>query len=145
MNGDERGTPALVVVLAAARSGSSLLRVILDAHPMIGCPGEVGLSALMARLAEAWSVVTATEDANGLHRELPPSALAEVRRAVAALMRAYCRADAKPVFCDKSLESDQYVEMVCALFPDARFLLLFRHVMATVASGLEASTFGFGR
>jgi hypothetical protein len=34
--------PRLAVIVGAARSGTTLLRLILDSHPEIGCPPEAG-------------------------------------------------------------------------------------------------------
>jgi hypothetical protein len=58
-------------------------------------------------------------------------------------MAHYCRRGAKQIYCDKSLDSVLSLEAVRMIFPEARYLLLFRHVMDTVASGLEASPWGF--
>jgi hypothetical protein len=51
--------PGLALVVGAARSGTTLLRLILDAHPEIGCPAEAGLPALMAHMVGVWMTVQA--------------------------------------------------------------------------------------
>ena len=63
---------------------------------------------------------------------------------VQALMRQHCSLHGKQLYCDKSLDSVHYLPVVHELFPTARAVLIFRHVLDTVVSGLEASTWGFG-
>jgi hypothetical protein len=46
-----------VFVLCAARSGSTLLRFVLDAHPQLACPPETNVPALCGQLATVWSLI----------------------------------------------------------------------------------------
>ena len=46
-----------VFVVSAPRSGTTLLRLILDAHPEIGCPSETGIPTLAAHLTRVWSTI----------------------------------------------------------------------------------------
>ncbi len=46
-----------VFVLCAGRSGSTLLRFLLDAHPDLACPPETRLPWLARQLATAWAVI----------------------------------------------------------------------------------------
>jgi Sulfotransferase family len=46
-----------VFVLCMGRSGSTLLRFLLDAHPELACPPETSLPALCAQLAVVWSLI----------------------------------------------------------------------------------------
>src|SRR5580692_4286505 len=46
-----------VFVLCAGRSGSTLLRFLLDAHPDLACPPETRLPWLARQLATAWTVI----------------------------------------------------------------------------------------
>jgi hypothetical protein len=46
-----------VFVLCAGRSGSTLMRFLLDSHPVFACPAETKLPWLCGLLASAWSVV----------------------------------------------------------------------------------------
>jgi len=75
--------------------------------------------------------------------ELSENAKCAVRNAVAAPMGYYCAREGKRMYCDKSLDSVHHLELVQKLFPETRCVLLFRHVMDTVASGIEASPWGF--
>ena len=46
-----------VFVLCHGRSGSTLLRFLLDAHPQLACPPETNLPAMAAQLATVWSLI----------------------------------------------------------------------------------------
>jgi hypothetical protein len=58
-------------------------------------------------------------------------------------MRYVCDRDGKRLYGDKSLEAARCLPAVHSIFPDAKYIVLVRHVMDTVASGLEASPWGF--
>jgi hypothetical protein len=46
-----------VFVLCMGRSGSTLLRFLLDAHPELACPPETSLPALCGQLSVVWSLI----------------------------------------------------------------------------------------
>ena len=46
-----------VFVLCMGRSGSTLLRFLLDAHPELACPPETSMPALCGQLAVVWSLI----------------------------------------------------------------------------------------
>src|SRR3981081_2243878 len=48
-----------VFVLCAGRSGSTLLRLLLDAHPDLACPPETKLPEIFGRLITLWSAMEA--------------------------------------------------------------------------------------
>ncbi len=161
------------LIVGAGRSGTTLLRLILDAHLSIGCPAEAGVPALISHAAGVWWTVDAAyvgqrtpgADDGAAPRgdtqligtnasapqgqrtppmaRLPPHAQRAVREAVLAPMKYYCARESKRIYCDKSLDSVYHLGAVNVLFPRARYVLAFRHVMDTVASGLEASPWGF--
>lgn len=174
-NGHPRGgqQPTLALVVGAARSGTTLLRLLLDAHPEIGCPAEAGVPSLMAHMIALWMTVdadvvrqnrtgdpgTAGPDAKVDGQTVPGSEAQDagqdpldgvptqardwIRTSVAVPMRTYNERGGKRLYVDKSLDSVYHLPLVHGLFPDTRCVLLFRHVMDTVASGLEASPWGF--
>lgn len=151
----------IAFVLGAARSGTTLIRMVLDAHPEIGCPAEAALPSLAAHLVSAWRTVdadapnssptpfTAEHDAPSV----PPDSLVEtdladeglrwVRQTITTPMWRYLTREKKRVYVDKSLDSVDHTELLGMLFPQARYVLISRHVMDTIASGLEASPWGF--
>ena len=167
----------LALVVGAARSGTTLLRLLLDAHPEIGCPAEAGLPALMSHMAQVWVTIdadvrddtpatdpgqrnlepdganmqggTAGED-HGAEpdppvntQRLPEPARTWIRTTVTDAMRRYCEREHKRLYIDKSLDSVYHLPLVDEMFPGIRCVLAFRHVMDTIASGIEASPWGF--
>jgi Sulfotransferase family len=48
-----------VFVLCSGRSGSTLLRVLLDAHPDLACPPEAKFPEILGRLITLWSAMEA--------------------------------------------------------------------------------------
>jgi hypothetical protein len=122
-----------------------LLRFLLDAHPDLACPPETKLPWLCAQLAAAWAVV---EDAP------PPAAgdgkgavvsdlVAEgLRRSLDPVIAACLARQDKKRYCDKSLDSARQARLLCQVWPDTRFLCLYRHPMDFIRSGIEASPWG---
>lgn len=131
--------PELALVVGAARSGTTLTRLLLDAHPDVSCPAEPGLPALMGHMARVWDPIDGDDTPDGLSsagREWTTNAVRKV-------MEAYCAPKGARLYCDKSLDSVAHLELVRELFPELRVVLVFRHVMDTIASGVEASPWGF--
>jgi hypothetical protein len=161
----------LALIVGAARSGTTLLRLLLDAHPEVGCPAEAGIPGLIASLGRVWWTMDADrvndrgdpqtmeqadvgpEDTHGGNSadprqstvlpDLPATTKAAIRRSALAPMLHYCDREGKRIYCDKSLDSVYHLEAVQQVFPETRYVLLFRHIMDTIASGVEASPWGF--
>jgi protein-tyrosine sulfotransferase len=158
------------LIVGAARSGTTLLRLLLDSHPEIAVPAEAGVPSLIAHLAQVWWTIGAWRAGAGVSSareasatgladeppnspamparfgsgaELPPHVRSAIRSAAAAPMLDYCMRSGTKLYCDKSLDSVHHLALVKTLFPDLRCVMLFRHVMDVVASGLEASPWGF--
>jgi hypothetical protein len=140
--GDDASAPAPVFLVAAGRSGTTLLRHLLDAHADIGCPGEAGLPATLGALGRAWYTVTSDH----MRRHVPEptdEARHAMRAAVTAIMAYYCEREGKRIYCDKSLDSAVWLSAVHDVLPEARYIFLYRHVLDVIASGIEASPWGF--
>lgn len=135
--GPRLSTP--VFVAAAARSGSTLLRNLLDAHPQIVAPPESNLAAAANVIMEAWTL----ERDRASESERRQHALGEVRSLVRRYARYHCLRSGKELFCDKSLSTASHYEVLVDALPQARFIALHRHAMDMVASGIEASPWGF--
>lgn len=130
-----------VFALSMPRAGSTLLRYLLDAHSRICSPGELLLGRLCQTLQMSCERTLGLVGSAGV----PAEAVArqEVRRTVAGMMQAYARAKGKQIWCDKTPANLDYVQVLVATFPEARFICLHRHCLDVVHSCLEASRFGF--
>jgi hypothetical protein len=132
-----------VFVLTASRSGSTLLRFILDSHPDLACPPETSIARTCANLVLNWSVLEGTRSPSAAGSEfLPPEAALAVRATIDQMLGRYLERRGKRRWCDKSLDTHQYAELMTRVYPDARFICLFRHCMDVIASGVEATPWG---
>jgi hypothetical protein len=144
--GDGRGASAdPVFVLCMGRTGSTLLRFLLDAHPDLACPPETNVPALCGQLANVWALIEgAPLSANRGDEppEIPDSVIAGVRETMDRMVGSYLRRRGKKRYCDKSLGTARYGYLMSRVWPEAKFVCLFRHPMDVVASGIEACPWG---
>ncbi|MEM9304398.1 MAG: sulfotransferase [Pseudomonadota bacterium] len=124
---------APIFILTVSRSGSTLLRLALNAHPEIVAPPEMHLLTLGQRLL--WT-----------HRiTLPPDetdvwkpAIAATRAVIGRMMEALTERSGKVIWCEKSVTSINHLDVLSGVFPEARRLCLVRHAADMVASALRA-------
>jgi hypothetical protein len=134
-----------VFVLCNGRSGSTLLRFLLDAHPQLACPPETNLPALCAQLATVWSLIEgAPLSANRGDEppEIPDAAITGIRHMMDLMVGSYLDRRGKQRYCDKSLATARFAELLVRVYPQARFLCLYRHPMDVIASGIDACPWG---
>ena len=124
--------PAPVFIVCNARSGSTLLRWLIDAHDEISCPGETDVAALFRH--------TSTRPRPSVCRST--TRLLRARNVIDDLMATQLAEARKTRWCDKSLSNVQAMDRLAEAWPEARFVLLHRHAMDVVASALEASEWG---
>jgi hypothetical protein len=137
-----------VFVLTSSRSGSTLLRFILDSHPELACPPETIVSSACAAMLGSWMIL---EEAGSEGKpltgmgQLPPAGIAVVQSAMDQLFGAYLRRRGKRRWCDKSLDSHMNADLLIQAYPKAKFICLYRHCMDVIASGVEACPWGVSR
>jgi len=134
-----------VFVLCNGRSGSTLLRFLLDGHPELACPPETNLPALCAQLATVWSLIEgAPLSANRGDEppEIPDAAIAGIRLMMDRMVGSYLDRRGKKRYCDKSLGTARFAELLLRVYPESRFICLYRHPMDVIASGMEACPWG---
>jgi hypothetical protein len=134
-----------VFVLCMGRSGSTLLRFLLDAHPELACPPETSLPALCGQLSVVWSLIEGaplSANRGDAPPQVPDTAATGIRRMVDEMTGSYLVRRGKRRFCDKSLGSAGAADLLVQIFPAARFVCLYRHPMDVVRSGLDACPFG---
>jgi hypothetical protein len=140
-----------VIILAMARSGSTLLRFILDSHPELACPPETGLGSASFAVARLCDLLDPSpESAEGDYRplqvaaSLTSSAAASIRRLLDDAYGRYLERLGKRRWCDKSLDNLRAAELLANLYPDAQFVCLYRHCMDVIISTFEACPWGLG-
>jgi hypothetical protein len=139
------GTPFPFVV-AVSRSGTTLLRLMLDAHPDLAIPPEsffiTGLHKLRRRYERRDGVFDFPRFASDLSRlrkfrdwDVPPEALAaafgerapgDYPDAIRRLYRLYADLQGKPRFGDKSPGYVARIRLLAEWFPEAIFVHLIR-------------------
>jgi hypothetical protein len=134
-----------VFVLCMGRSGSTLLRLILDTHPDLACPPETNIPALCSQLAVVWSLIEGAPLA--LQRgdappAIPDAAIAGIRQTMDLMTAPYLSRRGKKLYCDKSLCTARHVELLTRIYPNAKFICLYRHAMDMISSGLDACPWG---
>ncbi len=134
-----------VFVVGCPRSGTTLLRLMLDAHPSLAIPPESHFIPGVYRVRSRYGTGPAF-DAERMARDvfetlrfkdwhLPPeSVLAQMRSsgasdmagAIEAFFVAYAKAHGKPRWGDKTPGYSIDMPLIAGLFPDARFVHIVR-------------------
>lgn len=131
-----------VIVLTCARSGSTLLRFILDTHPVLACPPEIGIVDMCSRMGTIWTMFGNVGGGSGSDID---RAVTLARCWVDETYAAYLTQVGKQRWCDKTIcsaSSAQSLEFFLKMYPRARFICLYRHCMDVVDSILEACPWG---
>ena len=122
----ERMLVAPVFIFCSARSGSTLLRVILGSHSQLYAPPELPLTHLGVRAETRW--IQASLEALGLTTDDVENMLWD-RLLADALARS-----GKPTVVVKTPANVLIWRRIADIWPDARFIFLVRHPAAVVAS-----------
>src|SRR5258707_309898 len=114
------------------RSGSTLLRYIIDSHPDVACPAELNLGELCSGLYRLRLLTADPED-----KRWNSTVTAGIRALIDQGMEHYSTGRQKPIWCDKSPANLQRFEILTEVFPDARFILLYRQCLDVVLSTIQ--------
>jgi len=127
-----------VIVLTGARSGSTLVRQLLDAHPDLACPPETNLLSTCAQIQSLWSLMDPACQGGALS----PLASASIKAVIDTIFGTYLLRRGKRRWCEKSLGSVHSAEAFLGLYPKTKFICLYRHCIDMVDSALEATPWG---
>src|SRR5687767_2845446 len=132
-----------IFVLSCERSGSTLLRYIIDTHPQVCSPAHLHLGQLCRSLYT--SIFYSTGQTMEVRHEATRERLVagEVRAIVDGFMQRYARTKGKQMWCEKTTDNLQYLRFLRDVFPDARYVCLYRNCMDVVHSSIECSRLGF--
>lgn len=128
---------APIFIISNFRSGSTLLRYMLDTHPDVCCPGEMRLGHLCQRLFNSVEPVSggaAMDDEDAVDYAEP---VGVVRRLVDEIMASYCLRKGKVRWCEKSPANVEMLNVLSTVFADAHFICLHRHAVDQSCSTLD--------
>jgi Sulfotransferase family len=136
----DRGGPIFVV--GSMRSGSTMLRLILDSHPSIAIPPETGFMGAVSatkripdwQFGEAWYERLGWSEAELDQR---------LRRFYDELFRRYAAEQGKSRWGEKTPFHTAHMEQMGRIFPDAAFVGIVRHPGAVASSLRRRFHYGF--
>jgi hypothetical protein len=115
-----------VFVMCTLRSGSTLLRVLLNSHSKIHAPHEIHLRYISVNLDRKWSERSMKE--MGLDAETLRYLLWD------RILQRELSGSGKPIVVDKTPNNVFIADQLRACWPDARFIYLLRHPAAIAES-----------
>lgn len=135
----ERSDKPGIVVLGSPRSGTTLLRRILDAHPAIACPGETNLFTGCGRFLreERMADGTAIGAPSGLSfmGVEPGRLLADMRRLAFTYLDEYAASKGKQRWAEKTAFNAFYLDELEPLWSDnVVFVVILRHGLDVAGS-----------
>ncbi|MDP8903877.1 MAG: sulfotransferase [Chloroflexota bacterium] len=116
-----------IFIIGCARSGTTLLRLVLDSHSHISAGPETKFLPDMARMIERWKLPAKF----GLPREYW---LERMREFYGTLQADYMRARGKRRWAEKSPVYTLHLDLLEELYPDAQYVHLIRDARDVVAS-----------
>ena len=125
-----------ILILSCYRTGSTLLRFLVDTHPQIYSPPEVFLGQAaydLARFSIGLRGLTIEQDQIDA---IAPDVLAWIRTVLSAEMSAAAERKGKKIWCEKTPSNlvPEHLKVLDLVFPDARCLCLHRHCLDVVQS-----------
>jgi sulfotransferase family protein len=150
---NDAASEPMPLVIGAPRSGTTLLRLMLDAHPLLAIPPETGFLPVVAaipddhppRIQAVFDAITNYPpehpnwpdhqlDSEAFRRLLFGRPLQSRADACRAFYRAYAARFDKPRWGDKTPGYTAYMPEISELLPEARFIHLVRDGRAVAVS-----------
>lgn len=145
-----------IFIVGASRSGTTMLRLILNAHPRLGIPQEFAyFHGVLQGRSENWRMPELSEDqyhqlvrkflrrrshvflevgVEELEQKIMQSGARDLREPYRIAASEWATHFAKPRWGEKTPKNLHYVDILADMFPAARFLYLIRDPRAVVSS-----------
>ncbi|CAF3880256.1 unnamed protein product [Adineta steineri] len=131
-NYDSSSLKPIIFIGGMPRSGTTLMRAILDSHPSVRCGEETRVIPRMLSMRAAWKKSTVEWNrllSGGMTESILDSA---VRAFVYEILIHHSQS--ADILCDKDPFVIKYSSYVSSLFPNSKFLLLIRDGRAVIHS-----------
>lgn len=130
-----------IFILSCERSGSTMLRYIVDTHSKIVCPSHLYLGNVLENINRLISG-TIAQTQNDLSDERKKEFIInETRSLVLGVISRYILAKGKEYWCEKTPMNLEFLSILDEHFPNARYICLYRHCMDVVNSSINLSKF----
>jgi hypothetical protein len=131
--------PEGIIILGAPRSGTTLLRRLLDAHPRIACPGETNVFTACGRFLRSERIAEGVRigvlDGLGYAGFSQDDVLARLRDFAFSFHREYAQRQGKPRWAAKTAFDAFYLEEIEALCgTQVSFICIQRHGLDVACS-----------
>ncbi len=132
-----------IFILSSVRSGSTLLRCIIDTHPNICSPGHLDLGMLCNDLyiSTYYSIGNLPFITTNNQRE--QISIKETQDVVNHLMDRYVKGKGKIRWCEKSTINVDHLDILYKTFPHAKYVCLYRNCLDVSYSCIKSSTLGY--
>ena len=112
-----------IFIISAYRSGSTLLRYIIDSHSKVACPPETDFLLPLAQLIKRERYLAGFTGL-GFDRQ---AIIQRLRKFVIDLYGNYSRSLEKSRWADKSPAYIDCLDFILEIFPEAQFVMLYRN------------------
>ncbi len=123
-----------IFVIGLFRSGTTLMRYILDSHTRIACPPETRFMVQLAEMIDNKRTLAGMESM-GFDRAHVGQ---QLRSTICYFMENYAQSKQKPRWADKTPEYVGILPFLQEIFPTARFIMLYRHPLDQVHSNVKS-------
>lgn len=131
-----------IFIFGVPRSGTTLLRTILNCHPHIACGPEAPWLANhlpQSVMALQEMLISAPHGYCDGFQVPPAKATARIRELVDGLFTDFARQQGKIRWAHKTPDDSMFVAFFTGLFPDAKFIHLVRHPLDAALSNTKVS------
>lgn len=132
-----------VFILSCERSGSTMLRYIVDSHSEIVCPGHLYIAHLCASLNILISGTLMQNKKELSEKDKKWFVISETKKIVDDVMERYLIEKNKSIWCEKTPMNLEHLDLLDEHYPDAKYICLYRHCMDVVHSSLNLSKYRF--
>lgn len=132
-----------VFVLSCERSGSTMLRYIIDTHSKVSCPSHLYMGSLCDSLNRTVMGTIAQNQVELDEVGKKQFAVSETRKIIDNIMNNYIDIKNKQVWCEKTPMNLEYLSILDSHFPDAKYICLYRNCMDVVHSSINLSKYRF--